>query len=250
MAKGVFGNKPTPISIYASLLHFYRRLKQSRVYPMADDDNPSQYVKLNKLQAPVEIDSRELNQPVEVPQLNVQKCEGCGQALPESFEPPAIEPWTTGIFDCAEDRESCRTGLFCPCVLFGRNYEASRDDYASATVPCVLHAVFVEGGLAVAATVAAFNGLIDPMASYYLCEGLLFSWWLCGAYTSIVRLMLHNKYHLENEPCDPCLVHCCLHWCALCQEHREMKARLSDNFVMPMTLVNAPPVQQMNPAQE
>ena len=41
-----------------------------------------------------------------------------------------------------------------------------------------------------------------------------------------------------------------MHWCALCQEHREMKGRLSDNFVMPMTLVNAPPVQQMNSADD
>ena len=29
-----------------------------------------------------------------------------------------------------------------------------------------------------------------------------------------------------------------------------MKGRLSDNFVMPMTLVNAPPVQQMNSGQD
>ncbi|KAI3808015.1 hypothetical protein L1987_23956 [Smallanthus sonchifolius] len=135
---------------------------------MADGDIPLQYVKLTKDQAPVEIDSRELNQPIDVP-----------QPLPENFEPPAIEPCTTGIFGCAEDAESLR------------------DDYASATVPCVLHAVFVEGGLAVAATAAAFHGVIDPMASYYICEGLLFSWWLCGAYTSFVRLMLHKKYHLE-----------------------------------------------------
>ena len=53
-------------------------------------------------------------------------------------------------------------------------------------------------------------------------------------------------FYMQNSPCEPCLVHCCLHWCAVCQEHREMKARLDDNFVMPMTLVNAPPVQQMN----
>lgn len=37
-----------------------------------------------------------------------------------------------------------------------------------------------------------------------------------------------------------------MHWCALCQEHREMKGRLSDNVVMPMTIINPPPVQEMN----
>lgn len=41
-------------------------------------------------------------------QLNVRKCNECGQPLPESFEPPAVEPWTTGIFACAEDPESCK----------------------------------------------------------------------------------------------------------------------------------------------
>lgn len=41
-------------------------------------------------------------------QLNVRKCNECGQPLPESFEPLANEPWTTEIFGCAEDTESCR----------------------------------------------------------------------------------------------------------------------------------------------
>lgn len=41
-------------------------------------------------------------------QLNVRKCNECGQPLPESFEPPAVEPWSTGIFGCAEDTESCK----------------------------------------------------------------------------------------------------------------------------------------------
>ena len=51
---------------------------------------------------------------------------------------------------------------------------------------------------------------------------------------------------LQDSPCDPCMVHCCLHWCALCQEHREMKGHLSDNTTsMAMTVVNPPPVQEM-----
>lgn len=41
-------------------------------------------------------------------QLHVRKCNECGQPLPESYEPPANEPWTTGIFGCAEDTESCK----------------------------------------------------------------------------------------------------------------------------------------------
>lgn len=41
-------------------------------------------------------------------QLAVRKCNECGQPLPENFEPPGDEPWTTGIFGCTEDTESCK----------------------------------------------------------------------------------------------------------------------------------------------
>ncbi|KAJ6807455.1 cell number regulator 6-like [Iris pallida] len=214
----------------------------------------SRYVKLTKDQdAPMEeIRPGELNQPVRVPQLEVQRCNECGQPLPESYEPPADEPWTTGIFGCAEDTDSCWTGLFCPCVLFGRNVERMREDIPW-TKPCTCHAICIEGGIALAAVIAILHG-IEPRTSFLIGEGLLFSWWMCGIYTGLFRQSLQKKYHLKNSPCDPCAVHCCMHWCAICQEHREMKGRLTDNTVMPTTVVNPPPVQEMgtngNPESE
>jgi hypothetical protein len=36
----------------------------------------------------------------------------------------------------------------------------------------------------------------------------------------------------------------------LCQEHREIKGRLSENIASEMTLVNAPPVQEMKSTEE
>ncbi|XLU33941.1 hypothetical protein S245_070007 [Arachis hypogaea] len=46
---------------------------------------------------------------VQILQANsVRKCPECKQPLPESYSPPADEPWTTGIFGCTEDRESCK----------------------------------------------------------------------------------------------------------------------------------------------
>ncbi|KAJ6944799.1 cell number regulator 6 [Populus alba x Populus x berolinensis] len=201
------------------------------------EGNVSRYVKLTKEQTVVEeIKPGELNQPIEVPHLEVCKCNECGQPLPENFQPPADEPWTTGIFGCAEDTESCK------------NIESLRDD-TPWTTPCVCHAVCIEGGITLAAATAVFHG-IDPSTSFLICEGLLFAWWMCGIYTGLVRQSLQKKYHLKNSPCDPCMVHCCMHWCALCQEHREMKGRLSDNFVMPMTIVNPPPVQEMSATTE
>ncbi|XP_066384382.1 phosphatidylserine decarboxylase proenzyme 1, mitochondrial-like [Miscanthus floridulus] len=80
---------------------------------MAEDatsSHPSRYVKLTKDQdAPAEdIRPGELNQPVHVPQLEGRRCSECGQVLPESYEPPADEPWTTGIFGCTDDPETCK----------------------------------------------------------------------------------------------------------------------------------------------
>ncbi|XP_051143196.1 cell number regulator 6-like [Andrographis paniculata] len=218
---------------------------------MAEEMNhASSYVKLTKEQAPMEdINPGELNQPIEVPQLHVHKCNECGQPLPESYQAPADEPWTTGIFDCAQDAESCRTGLFCPCVLFGRNVEQVRED-TPWTGPCICHAIFVEGGLTFAAVVAALHGMIDPRTTCLIYEGLFFSWWMCGIYTGLLRQMVQKKYHLKNSPGDPCMVHCCLHWCALCQEHRELRGRLSDEAFEPMTVVNPPPIQEMTAAND
>ncbi|RVW97204.1 Cell number regulator 6 [Vitis vinifera] len=136
------------------------------------------------------------------------------------------------------------TGLFCPCVLFGHNVEQLREDIPW-TNACVCHALCVEGGMTLAAATALFHG-IDPKTSFLICEGLLFTWWMCGIYTGLFRQSLQKQYHLKNSPCDPCLVHCCMHWCAICQEHREMKGHLSSNSAMPMTIVNPPPVQEMD----
>ncbi|XP_037412769.1 cell number regulator 6-like [Triticum dicoccoides] len=216
--------------------------------------HPSQYVKLTKDQdasacGPGVEDIRpgELNLPVAVPQLERMKCIQCGQVLPEGHQAPADEPWTTGIFGCAEDPESCWTGLFCPCVLFGRNVQALREDIPW-TRPCTCHAVCVEGGIALAILTAIFHG-VDPDTSILIGEGLVCSWWICSQYTGIIREKLQKKYHLENSPCDPCIVHCCFHYCANCQEHRERKGRLAENSVVPMTVVNPPTLQEMSMAE-
>ncbi|XP_058739491.1 cell number regulator 6 [Vicia villosa] len=209
-------------------------------------DERSRYVKLNKdkEQAPFrDITPGELNQPIDIPQLNPRRCLECGQVLPETYQPPADEDWTTGICGCFEDIDSCRTGLFCPCVLFGRNTEALRDDIPW-TSPCVCHAMCVEGGMALAVATAFLNG-IDPETSCLIAEGLFFTWWMCGIYTGLFRQSLQKQYHLKDSPCDPCMVHCCLHWCAICQEHREMRNHLPDNTNSDGTIINPPPVQEI-----
>ncbi|KAH7372774.1 hypothetical protein KP509_17G020100 [Ceratopteris richardii] len=207
--------------------------------------HPSRYVKLGKERdlSTEDIRPGELNQPISVPELIVHHCPECGQPLPESYQPPQDEPWTTGICGCADDVESFWLGFLCPCVLFGRNVQQMRED-VPWTTPCTCHAIFVEGGLALAAATLAFHG-VDPHTSFLIGEGLFFTWWMCGIYTGLLRQQLQRKYHLKNSPCDPCLVHCCMHWCAICQEHREMKGRLSDDVVLP-TMMNPPVHQEMH----
>ncbi|KGN46557.1 cell number regulator 6 [Cucumis sativus] len=212
---------------------------------MAEGSAQSRYVRLTKDQGPLEdITPGELNQPIQVPQLIVHRCEECGQPLPESYQPPADEDWTTGICGCFQDISTCWRGMLCPCVLFGENVETLREEIPWQNA-CVCHAMCVEGGMAVAAATALFHG-IDPQTSFLISETLLFAWWMCGIYTGLFRQSLQKKYHLKNSPCDPCLVHCCMHWCALCQENREMRNHLSDNITMQMTVIDPPALQAMN----
>lgn len=64
-------------------------------------------------------------------QLHVHKCSECGQPLPESYEPPADEPWSSGIFGCTEDTQSCKFPnllLFCVfCFLRDDNVESLKE---------------------------------------------------------------------------------------------------------------------------
>ena len=86
------------------------------------------------------------------------------------------------------------TGLFCPCVLFGRNIENLQEiPWKNA---CVCHGMCVEGGVALAAATALFHG-IDPKTSFLICECLFFAWWMCGIYTGLFRQSLQKKYHLK-----------------------------------------------------
>ncbi|XP_019197225.1 PREDICTED: cell number regulator 6-like [Ipomoea nil] len=203
------------------------------------------YVQLTKEQEAVveNITPGELNQPIDIDRFTCRRCPECGQPLPKSHQPPADEDWTTGIFGCTEDLESCLTGLFCPCVLFGRNVESLNEEI-SQTGACVGHVICVEGGITLAVVTAAMHG-IDPDTMCLITEGLLFTWWVCGIYTGMARQALQRKYHLKDAPCDPCLVHCCFHWCAVCQEYREMRNHLEENTAS-VTIVEPPPIQEMN----
>lgn len=87
------------------------------------------------------------------------------------------------------------TGLFCPCILFGRNVESLNEEIPANTA-CICHGLCVEGGMVLAAVIAFVPG-IDPGTSCLITEGLLFAWWMCGIYTGMARQSLQRKYHLK-----------------------------------------------------
>ncbi|KAG6434477.1 hypothetical protein SASPL_106114 [Salvia splendens] len=129
------------------------------------------------------------------------------------------------------------------CELCGQTLPVSYvppadEDWATGIFGCL------EDSNSFAALTMACNGMIDPDTVCLVTEGLLFAWWVCAIYSGMGRQLLQRKYHLKDSPCDPCAVHCCLHWCAICQEHREMKHHLSEESAAIVDL-DPPQLQEM-----
>ncbi|KAL6845866.1 hypothetical protein ACP4OV_024441 [Aristida adscensionis] len=101
--------------------------------------------------------------------------------------------WSTGLWDCTDDVDSCCMTVFCPCVIFGRI------------------ATIVDQGNSSCCLMGALYTLLIPDLS---C--------LCSCY---YRSKLRTRYGLEVEPCNDFCVHCWCETCALCQEYRELRSR-------------------------
>lgn len=86
-----------------------------------------------------------------------------------------------------------RQGAVCPCMLYGHNVERLEEGKTSWREPCIYHAVFVEGGLALAAGTGILHCLQTPL----IFEGLICTWMLCSTLTSNYRISLQRKYHLQ-----------------------------------------------------
>ncbi|XP_004503374.1 protein PLANT CADMIUM RESISTANCE 11-like [Cicer arietinum] len=113
----------------------------------------------------------------------------------------AHQDWSTGLFDCFSDIQSCCITCWCPCITFGRIAEI----VDKGTTSCG-----VSGGLYT--LICCFTG--------------------CGClYSCIYRSKMRHEYMLKDTPCCDCLVHYCCESCALCQEYRELQNR---GFNMPI----------------
>ncbi|KAG9459213.1 hypothetical protein H6P81_003721 [Aristolochia fimbriata] len=139
--------------------------------------------------------------------------------------------WSSGICACCDDMQSCCIGLFCPCVLFGKNAEFLGAE--SWTGPCMTH--FILWGLV--------NGLCCMLTDGFLLgfPGSVVACYACG-----YRKSLRAKYNLQEAPCGDLTTHLCCHLCANCQEYREIRERSADSAHSDLKIsVVAPPVQTM-----
>lgn len=114
--------------------------------------------------------------------------------------------WFEEIFDCFTDPCNCCLTCCCPCVTYAQNGKLLLETEVSACQDCCT-----------------------------FCCGC------CGTATpcnkaSERRRVLRMKYNLPEAPCSDSFMHHWLHYCALCQEHRELKARAA---------IALPPVQDL-----
>jgi len=98
-----------------------------------------------------------------------------------------------GLFGCFADCDNCCITCFCPCVTYAENGVMLRGgDTSSCCAECCLY-FCVE-------TRARLLGKIR-------------------------RTDIRHKYNLPPKPCNDCCVHFFCHYCALCEEHRELRIR-------------------------
>ncbi|WRX18048.1 PLAC8 motif-containing protein - like 10 [Theobroma cacao] len=108
--------------------------------------------------------------------------------------------WSTGLCSCCEDISSCITTCCCPCITFGQNAEI----IDRGTTSCV------------------GAGLVYYLLAHACCSCL---------YTCTYRKKLRSLFGLKEEPCADFFVHCCCHFCAICQEYRELQSQGFDPSV-------------------
>eukprot|EP00210_Caulerpa_lentillifera_P007324 g7000.t1 len=104
------------------------------------------------------------------------------------------------LFDCLNDIDICIVTISCPCLVFADNRNR-------------LH-----GG----PTNGVHSEGIDPCLAYCIIMTISACTLQC-LYAYSTRTDIRRKYDLAEQPCDDCLTHVCCHFCALCQEYRELK---------------------------
>ncbi|KAH7435190.1 hypothetical protein KP509_06G054200 [Ceratopteris richardii] len=102
--------------------------------------------------------------------------------------------WHSGLFECNKDFSNCCVTCWAPYLTFGHTAEILDAGGKS----CLTNALYYVGAA---------------------CVGC--PW----AYAARYRTKLRLKLGLQPSPCNDVAVHFFCGYCALCQEHRELKAK-------------------------
>ncbi|XP_022874039.1 protein PLANT CADMIUM RESISTANCE 12-like [Olea europaea var. sylvestris] len=102
--------------------------------------------------------------------------------------------WSTGLYDCLDDRSNCVKTFFCPCITMGQIIEIIDRGTTPSQIGCGI----------------------------YTALHMVHCTWL---YTSNYRSKLRALFNLQEAPCADFVVHCCCCVCGICQEYRELKNR-------------------------
>jgi Cys-rich protein (TIGR01571 family) len=111
--------------------------------------------------------------------------------------------WKTSLCSCAPDPSTCLTGLFCPCILYGRtSYRLSQKSAKKDPTDMLAH--------------SSTNGHCMVMG---LSCGL---WWL---FPMLQRTRIRRAYKLGGNFGSDLLKGCCCCCCVAVQNEREVKSR-------------------------
>ncbi|KAK3033657.1 hypothetical protein RJ639_034536 [Escallonia herrerae] len=102
--------------------------------------------------------------------------------------------WSTGLYDCWDDRSTCLVTCCCPCITMGQIVEIVDKGTTSRR-----------------------------RASRIYCSLNAIGWGWRYAFT--YRSKLRQLFSLPEAPCADFLVHSCCCVCAISQEYRELKNR-------------------------
>jgi Cys-rich protein (TIGR01571 family) len=130
-----------------------------------------------------------------------------GQISHPNMESVSSKDWSNSLCSCGPDPSTCLTGLFCPCVIYGRtSYRLSQKSSKNDPTDMLGH--------------STTNGSCMLMS---LSCGL---WWL---FPMLQRTRIRHMYKLGGNMGSDLLRGCCCCCCVAVQNEREVKVREEAN---------------------
>ncbi|KAL6151778.1 hypothetical protein ACJQWK_10387 [Exserohilum turcicum] len=130
-----------------------------------------------------------------------------GQISHPNMESQTSHEWQNGLCSCSPEPSTCLTGLFCPCILYGRTaYRLSQKSAKNDPTDMLGH--------------SSTNNHCMVMS---LSCGL---WWL---FPTLHRARIRRAYKITGSCGDDVLKGCCCCCCVAVQNEREVKGREEAN---------------------